>query len=260
MSQIGKKGASKGNRDTENTMRPPMFYYAPTNELFVADGYGNKRIIVFDGDTGKYKRMWGAFGNEPLDNVPAPPKVSEDERIPAKELPASNRGPEQFVRPVHAVRVSNDGLVYVSDRGGRRVQVFSLDGKYVTQVFIDRYCEAWHGPRRPSTAFSHDPEQKHFSGKPQRRARLGAGSQDAGAARFIRPQRRGARRVLRHAPHECGFEGQPLRHGGPGRKANPEVRVQGVHHNARHQPLNESGLSRIPAPSASCPGLSRAFR
>jgi DNA-binding beta-propeller fold protein YncE len=162
--QIGKKGASKGNKDTANVKEAAdTFVYSPTNELFVADGYGNKRIIVFDADTGAFKRMWGAFGNEPLDNVPAPPKVAEDQRIPAKELPASNRGPEQFVNPVHAVRVSNDGLVYVSDRGGRRVQVFTLEGKYVTQVFIDRYCEAPHcgnGQTVASTAFSADPEQK----------------------------------------------------------------------------------------------------
>ena len=162
VSQIGKKGASKGNSDTENVKQAAdIFYYAKTNELFVADGYGNRRIIVFDGDTGKFKRMWGAFGNVPLDNVPEPPKVPEDQRIPAKEL--TDRGPEQFVRPVHAVRVSNDGLVYVSDRGGKRVQVFTLDGKYQTQVFIDRYCEAPHcgnGQTVASTAFSPDPEQR----------------------------------------------------------------------------------------------------
>jgi DNA-binding beta-propeller fold protein YncE len=164
VSQIGKKGASKGNKDTENVNQAAdVFYHAPTNELFVADGYGNKRIIVFDGDTGKFKRMWGAFGNEPLDNVPEAPKVSEDQRIPAKELAATDRGPEQFVRPVHAARVSKDGLVYVSDRGGRRVQVFTIDGKFQNQVFIDRYCEAPHcgnGQTVASTAFSHDPEQR----------------------------------------------------------------------------------------------------
>ena len=160
--QIGKKNASKGNDDTDNVKQAAdIFYYAKTNELFVADGYGNKRIIVFDGDTGKFKRMWGAFGNKPLDNVPEPPKVGEDRRIPAKEL--RDMGPTQFVRPVHAVRVSNDGQVYVSDRGGKRVQVFGLDGKYQTQVFIDRYCEAPHcgnGQTVASTAFSQDPEQR----------------------------------------------------------------------------------------------------
>ena len=96
--QIGKKGASKGNNDTENVKQAAdIFYYAKTNELFVADGYGNRRVIVFDGDTGKFKRMWGAFGNKPLDNVPEPKKVPEDQRIPAKEL--TDRGPEQFVQP-----------------------------------------------------------------------------------------------------------------------------------------------------------------
>jgi len=154
--QIGHKGQSKGNKDTQNVnMAADTFVYAKTNELFVADGYGNKRVIVFDPDTGAFKRMWGAFGNEPLDNVPAPPKVSEDQRIPAKEI--TGPGPDQFVNPVHAVRVSNDGLVYVSDRGGKRVQVFTLEGKYVNQVFIDRYCEAPHcgnGQTVASTAFS----------------------------------------------------------------------------------------------------------
>jgi len=160
--QIGKKGASKGNKDTQNVNQAAdTFLYSPTNELFVADGYGNRRVIVFDADTGAFKRMWGAFGTEPLDNVAAPAKVPEDQRIPAKEL--TDDGPAQFVQPVHAVRVSNDGLVYVSDRGGKRVQVFTLAGKYVTQVFIDRYCEAprcGNGQTVASTAFSADPEQK----------------------------------------------------------------------------------------------------
>jgi NHL repeat len=160
--QIGHKGQSKGNKDTQNVNQAAdTFYYAPTNELFVADGYGNRRVIVFDADTGAFKRMWGAFGNEPLDNVPAEPKVAEGDRIPAKEQ--TGPGPLQFVRPVHAVRVSNDGLVYVSDRGGKRVQVFTLDGKFVMQRFIDRYCEAPHcgnGQTVASTAFSHDPEQQ----------------------------------------------------------------------------------------------------
>ena len=160
--QIGHKGQSKGNKDTTNVNQAAdTFVYAPTNELFVADGYGNRRIIVFDADTGAFKRMWGAFGNEPLDNVPAEPKVAEGDRIPAKEQ--TGPGPLQFVQPVHAARVSNDGLVYVSDRGGKRVQVFTLDGKFVMQRFIDRYCEAPHcgnGQTVASTAFSHDPEQK----------------------------------------------------------------------------------------------------
>ena len=151
--QIGRAGQSKGNADTQNLNQPAdTFVYARTNELFVADGYGNRRVIVFDADTGKFKRMWGAFGNVPTDAPPNPALPDADEN-----------GAPQFVQPVHAARVSNDGLVYVSDRGGKRVQVFTLDGKYVAQVFIGRECKApecGNGTTAASTAFSTDPEQR----------------------------------------------------------------------------------------------------
>ena len=151
--QIGRAGQSKGNGDTQNLNQPAdTFVHAPTNELFVADGYGNRRVIVFDADTGQFKRMWGAFGNVPSDDPPNPALADAEER-----------GAPQFVQPVHAARVSNDGLVYVSDRGGKRVQVFTLDGKFVTQVFIGRECKApecGNGTTAASTAFSADPEQR----------------------------------------------------------------------------------------------------
>jgi hypothetical protein len=160
--QIGRRGMSKGSLDTKNVNNAAdMWVHPPTNEVFVADGYINRRVLVLDADTGAFKRMWGAFGNEPVDKVTPPAKVPEDQRIPARE--ATGPGPDQFITPVHAVRVSRDGLVYVSDRGGKRVQVFTLAGKYVTQVFIDRYCEVPHcgnGQTVASTAFSHDPEQR----------------------------------------------------------------------------------------------------
>ena len=71
--QIGRAGQSKGNADTQNLNQPAdTFVHAKTNELFVADGYGNRRMIVFDADTGKFKRMWGAFGNVPTDDPPNP--------------------------------------------------------------------------------------------------------------------------------------------------------------------------------------------
>src|SRR6476469_1182397 len=70
--QIGKGGQKKTNADTKNLWEPAdVFVYSKTNELFVADGYGNKRIIVFDADTGAFKRMWGAFGAMPLDDPPS---------------------------------------------------------------------------------------------------------------------------------------------------------------------------------------------
>jgi hypothetical protein len=151
--QIGKPGQSKGNADTQNLKQPAdTFVYAKTNELFVADGYGNRRIIVFDATTGRFKRMWGAFGNVPTDGTPTPGAADADPK-----------GAPQFVQPVHAARVSNDGFVYVSDRGGKRVQVFTIDGKYVNQVFIGRECKApecGNGTTAASTAFSTDPAQR----------------------------------------------------------------------------------------------------
>jgi sugar lactone lactonase YvrE len=59
---------------------------------------------------------------------------------------------------VHALTVSNDGLVYVADRQHRRIQVFTVDGHYVTQAFINRKSPY---PRTASgLAFSPDPEQR----------------------------------------------------------------------------------------------------
>jgi DNA-binding beta-propeller fold protein YncE len=170
--QLGHGGKKKSNQDTANFWKPAdVFVYPKTNELFVADGYGNKRIIVFDADTGAFKRMWGAFGKPPQDDSPAAAEAegrqSHEERlarIPAKDLPSSDLGPPQF-STVHGVKVSNDGLVYVSDRGGKRVQVFTVDGKFVSQTFVDRWCEAigqgcGNGQTVASTAFSADPEQR----------------------------------------------------------------------------------------------------
>lgn len=154
--QIGTAGAGKSNADTHNLWRPAdMFVHAATNELFVADGYGNRRIIVFDADTGAFKRMWGAFGNVPWD---APSDVADVE-------PMGPDGAAQFMPPVHAVKVSGDGLVYVADRGGRRVQVFTIAGKYVDQVFIGRECRApdcGNGQTAAGLAFSPDPEQRYL--------------------------------------------------------------------------------------------------
>jgi DNA-binding beta-propeller fold protein YncE len=151
--QIGRAARSTGNADTGNLNRPADVFVDPrTNELFVADGYGNRRIIVFDADTGRFKRMWGAFGKAASDAAPNPANADESED-----------GASQFVQPVHAARVSNDGLVYVSDRGGKRVQVFTIDGRYVSQVFIGRECKApacGNGQTAAATAFSADPQQR----------------------------------------------------------------------------------------------------
>src|SRR5262249_46961369 len=130
--QIGKGGQKKTNADTKNLWEPAdVFVYAKTNELFVADGYGNKRIIGFNADTGAFNGMWGAFGGVPMDDPPAPEGARGRGTGSESGLPQQPMGPDgapQFVPPVHAVKVSTDGLVYVADRGGRRVQVFTIAG------------------------------------------------------------------------------------------------------------------------------------
>jgi len=143
--QIGGRGTSGGNTDTDNLKRPAeAAVYRDTNEVFVADGYGNRRVIVFDADSGDYKRMWGAFENEPLE-------VSDEQPPPDEVL-----GPAQF-GTVHGIEVSNDGLVYVADRDLNRIQVFSIDGTYQTQVFVNRDANA---NSVAGLAFSPDPEQQ----------------------------------------------------------------------------------------------------
>lgn len=141
LKQIGHSGQSKGNTDTENVRgAADVTYYAKTNEIFVADGYNNRRIIVFDADTGAYKRMWGAFGNVPTD-PPMPPAGpggrGRGNGLPPADASVEGPGADQF-NLVHSARISNDGLVYVSDRANQRVQVFTPEGKYITQVFISR--------------------------------------------------------------------------------------------------------------------------
>ena len=124
--QIGHSSKSTGNADTKNLHQPAdAVVYRKTNELFVADGYGNHRVAVFDADTGAFKRMWGAFGNKPVDLDQCPP--------PSLNAVPDGPGPQQF-SIVHAIRVSDDGLVYVADRENRRVQVFTTDGKFIKQL------------------------------------------------------------------------------------------------------------------------------
>jgi len=145
--QIGKPSQSKGSNDTDNVKGAAKMFVDPkTNELIVADGYGNHRVIVFDADTGKYKRHWGAYGHKPDDtnlgryNPDAPPA-------------------QQFRNPVHCAELSNDGLLYVCDRPNDRIQVFKTDGTFVKEQFIEKRTlgdgSVW------DIAFSKDPQQKY---------------------------------------------------------------------------------------------------
>jgi len=144
--QIGRASQSKGNADTVNLQQPAdVWVHRKTNEIFIADGYGNHRIAVFDADSGKFKRMWGAFGNKPADSFACPP--------PSLKAVPEGPGPDQF-SIVHAIRVADDGLVYVADRENRRVQMFTADGKFLKQYVRH------NAPFARNVALSPDPEQR----------------------------------------------------------------------------------------------------
>lgn len=145
--EIGGRSVSKGSTDTKSVNKPgDLFVFPKTNELYVADGYGNRRVVVFDADTGAFKRMWGAFGKPPEDDADSGGPGQSGGPTPTgpgkftAPLPLDTEGPgsPKFLSPVHSVIVSNDKIVYVADRTNRRIQLFTPAGKYLTQMFINR--------------------------------------------------------------------------------------------------------------------------
>ena len=121
--QIGKAGQTGGSNDTRLLGKPALMELdVATNELYVADGYGNRRVIVFDATSGAYKRHWGAYGNRPDDL-----KTTYDPSAPPSK---------HFGSPVHCVHLAKDGLVYVCDRENNRIQVFRKSGEFVREFFL----------------------------------------------------------------------------------------------------------------------------
>ena len=119
-------------------------------ELYLADGYGNRRVAVIDMNTGAFKRGWGAYGI-PLDEIANGP------------LPAFTPGQppaKQFLGPVHGIKLSHDGFVYVCDRTSNRIQVFSTQGRFVKEFFVAPETRAngaaW------TVNFSRDAQQKYL--------------------------------------------------------------------------------------------------
>jgi len=146
--QVGRQGRSGGSHDMENFGRVAKIFVDPkANEAYIADGYGNRRVVVIDADTGQFKRYWGAYGNKP-DDTRLPPYNPDDP-------PA-----QQFRTPVHCAELSLDGLLYVCDRPNDRIQVFKADGTFVNEVFIAPKTlgdgSVW------DIAFSRDPEQRYL--------------------------------------------------------------------------------------------------
>jgi len=123
LAQFGHSGKSGGNADTQNLGGPAnLAVDSANNEIYVADGYRNHRVIVLDTETLAFKRMWGAYGHTPDDKDLGPYNP---------DAPLA----QQFRLP-HNVTLSKDGLVYVADRPNDRIQVFHKDGTFVKEGFI----------------------------------------------------------------------------------------------------------------------------
>jgi DNA-binding beta-propeller fold protein YncE len=143
--QIGRGGVEADSNDTTHVSRAAgVAVYPKMNELFVADGYGNRRVIVFDADTGAYKRHWGAYGNRPDDGA-------------SRARQATGPGPQQFNTP-HGIAIADDGTVYVADRANNRVQAFTLDGKFVKEGYNRRESQGTGSAF--GVALSRDPQQR----------------------------------------------------------------------------------------------------
>ena len=143
--QVGESGHGVDSNARNHYSRVAKLRFdAGANEMYLADGYGNKRVAVIDATTGDLKRFWGAYGNVPNDddlgayNPSAPPS-------------------QQFRNPVHCADPTDDGFVYVCDRPGDRIQVFQKDGTYVDEIIVAGSTlgsgSAW------DVAFSPDPAQ-----------------------------------------------------------------------------------------------------
>ncbi len=167
---IGKFNETGGSNDTQLMGRPSEIWVDPAdNEVFVADGYGNRRIIVFDGATGKYLRHWGAYGRPPID--PAGRRGGGGGGGVGQQAPPA-APPQQFSVP-HGIAGSRDGLIYLADRANNRIQVFRQNGEFVRERILRPRCgaeeQATWAPKRPcgreaafSVGFSHDGPQTYL--------------------------------------------------------------------------------------------------
>jgi DNA-binding beta-propeller fold protein YncE len=143
--QIGQAGKTEGSFSKTTLNRPAGFSIdSAANEVYVADGLGNRRVVVFDSVTGAYKRHWGAYG-EPTNE--APQRTYDPNEPPLRQF-----------RAVSCVRIAGDGLVYACDRRSDRIQVFKKDGTFVKEAFVSKSTRGegsvW------DIAFSKDPQQR----------------------------------------------------------------------------------------------------
>jgi hypothetical protein len=125
--RIGGTPKGPSSNDTNSGINgTPVLYQAAdmvvdpaTNRLYVSDGYGNRRVLIVDANTGKYIGHFGAYGSNPVDDAAA--KAAGEWM---NDYTKGNKKPAFFRNPVHCVKIANDGKIYVCDRGNDRIQVF----------------------------------------------------------------------------------------------------------------------------------------
>jgi DNA-binding beta-propeller fold protein YncE len=150
--QIGEVDKTNGSADTKLLGAPSGMDFDPSaNEIYIADGYVNRRIIVFDADTGAYKRHWGRYGLAPDDDFEP---GDQPTWLPSPFLIGQPPNKGRFPRYAHGVNVSRDGLVYAADRSHNVLFVHRKDGTYVREAALP-------GPFN-SVSFSPDPEQYYL--------------------------------------------------------------------------------------------------
>jgi len=154
--------APKNNQNTSLLGQPAGIEIDDAaHEIYIADGYMNNRVVVYDSDTGEFKRGWGAYGSVLANVKNDPPYPAEgvqdrgaNQYSPGKPLD------QRFKNPVHCAHLSADGFVYVCDRDNDRVQVFTKMGKFVKEFQVHPTTlgngSVW------AINFSRDPQQKYL--------------------------------------------------------------------------------------------------
>jgi hypothetical protein len=207
--QIGKQGEGNDSNSTTRLGSPAdVAVDVAAKEVYAADGYANRRVAVFDSETGAYKRHWGAYGNQP-----------SDEKMPRYD-PASSPS-TQFGNPVRCVRIDKDGFVYVCDRANNRLQVFRKDGTFVVAHL--RKDDAGLGLGLRSRVLARQGSKIHLHGR--RHERRGAHcrarfERDAGP---LRPAGTAGRPVHARAQHRRRSAGKHFHLGGEYRATRAEI-------------------------------------
>ncbi len=248
--RIGGTPTGPDSNDTNGGINGTPLLYQPadmvvdpkTNRLYVADGYGNRRVLIVDADTGKYIGHFGAYGNNPVDDAAAAAAGTLDRRIRLK----GDKKPAFFRNPVHCVKIADDGKIYVCDRGNDRIQVFdSKDPDAGQALQQSRTARPANAASSPSTAISGNTEtlpampgtavSMNFS-KDKAQSCLYVGDNSNMTIYMLNRSNlqelgrlgapgRNAGRVPLAASGQPGQQGQHLYGGSRYRKAHPEIRA-----------------------------------